>query len=287
MGRERKPDFPMHSAEDDSSPDGLGQKTIADFGDQWNEFSQNEGYYASQELLKDILGPLLETSEFRSTHVADIGSGTGRIVRMLLDAGAESVVAVEPSQGVESLRTNLADFADRTQILHTTGENLPPDLELDFVVSIGVVQFIPDPLPTLKAAQAALKPGGRLLIWVYAEEGSGWYRGLLQPFRLLAGRLPEKALLSFCGALNLGLDPYIALCRVLPLPLRSYVLNVLAKLDRRTRKLVIHDQLRPSYVKFYRREELVRLVESADFELVQCYHRRGYSWDRPGHQTRR
>ncbi len=268
----------MQSTENGHRSERLGQKTIKDFGDQWNEFSLNEGFYASQELLADILGPLLEPSEFRSTRAADIGSGTGRIVRMLLDAGAESVIAVEPSQGVESLRTNLADVSDRTQILHTTGENLPPNLELDFVVSIGVVQFIPDPLPTLRAARAALKEGGRLVVWVYAKEGSGWYRGVLRPFRLLAGSLPEKALLSLCGALNMGLDPYIALCRRLPLPLRSYVLNVLAKLDRRTRKLVIHDQLRPSYVKFYRREELIQLMESAGFDATQCYHRRGYSW---------
>ena len=93
----------MQSTEDGHRSERLGQKTIQDFGDQWNEFSSNDGFYASQELLADILGPLLETSEFRSTHVADIGSGTGRIVRMLLDAGASSVIAVEPSQGVESL----------------------------------------------------------------------------------------------------------------------------------------------------------------------------------------
>ena len=278
MGIEREPDRPVREAESTVPEDQLGQKTIQDFGDQWNEFSENDGFYASQDLLADILGPLLSTSEFSSTRVADIGSGTGRIVRMLLDAGASSVVAVEPSQGIEALRANLADVADRTSILHTTGDQLPADLSLDFVVSIGVIQFIPDPLPTLRAARAALKPGGRLLIWVYAQEGSGWYRSLLQPFRLVAGRLPESALLSFCGMLNLGLDPYIALCRIFPLPLRSYILNVLAKLDRRTRKLVIHDQLRPSYVKFYRRDELEHLMKSAGFESVQCHHRRGYSW---------
>ncbi len=37
-------------------------KTIQDFGDQWLRYPQNEGYYASLELFKDICGPLLNIS---------------------------------------------------------------------------------------------------------------------------------------------------------------------------------------------------------------------------------
>ena len=72
-------------------------RTIRDFGEQWAHYGENEGYYASPELLRDALGPLLELEALRGLRTADIGSGTGRIVGMLLAAGVDHVVAVEPS----------------------------------------------------------------------------------------------------------------------------------------------------------------------------------------------
>ena len=69
------------------------ERTIRDFGDQWIHYAGNEGYYGSIELLRDMLGPLLSLDQLRGARIADIGSGTGRIVRMLLEAGARTVVA--------------------------------------------------------------------------------------------------------------------------------------------------------------------------------------------------
>jgi hypothetical protein len=65
-----------------------GQITIRDFGEQWIRFPSSEGFYASLELLDDLLGPLLPREVLRNARIADIGSGTGRIVNMLLAAGA-------------------------------------------------------------------------------------------------------------------------------------------------------------------------------------------------------
>jgi hypothetical protein len=44
------------------------------------------------------------------------------------------------------------------------------------------------------------------------------------------------------------------------------------------RKLVIYDQLNPSYVKFYTGAEVRSLLERAGFTGVALHHRRGYSW---------
>jgi predicted RNA methylase len=44
-------------------------------------------------------------------QVADIGSGTGRIVAMLLAAGAARVTAIEPSRAFEVLAPRFADDA--------------------------------------------------------------------------------------------------------------------------------------------------------------------------------
>ena len=262
-------------------------RTIRDFGDQWSRYGGNEGFYASQELFRDMLGPLLSEADLRGADVADIGSGTGRIVQMLIDAGARHVVALEPSRGVEVLRKNTADLADRVEVLHATGEELPTDRNFEFVFSIGVIQFIPDPRPTLRAAFDALRPGGRIVIWVYGREGNGAYLAFLTALRAVTTRLPHTLLAGVCQLLTLLMDGYIAACRVLPLPLRDYVLHTLSRVSRRDRTLTIYDQLNPTYVRYFTRDEVTSLLTEAGFRDVALHHRRGYSWTALGIKPRR
>ena len=67
----------------------VAAKTIADFGKQWLSFRDNPGYYGSAKLLPGIFGPPLTLDELVGAWIADIGSGTGRIANMLLDARAK------------------------------------------------------------------------------------------------------------------------------------------------------------------------------------------------------
>jgi SAM-dependent methyltransferase len=256
----------------------LGERTIADFGEQWAADPTNEGFYGSLELFSDALGTLLRPEDFAGKRVADVGSGVGRIVCMLLAADAQHVTAVEPSAGVEALRRNVAEFGDRVRVIHAAGEALPPDLELDFVTAIGVIQFIPDPRPVLEAARAALRPGGRVVVWVYSAEGSRLYHLALRALRSVTPHLPHAALDALSGLLTVLLDVYTFACRWLPLPLRDYLLNVLSKCSFEKRKYTIYDQLNPSYVRFYTRGQLCELLEGCGFEDVRLYDRRGYSW---------
>jgi SAM-dependent methyltransferase len=256
----------------------LGERTIRDFGDQWAADPDNEGFYGSLELFSDALGSLLRTEDFAGARVGDIGSGVGRIARMLLAAGAEHVTAVEPSRGVEALRRNLAEFAGRVEVLHGPGEVLPPGLELDFVTAIGVIQFIPDPAPVLHAARAALRPGGRIVVWVYSAEGNRCYHAVMRVLRWLTPHLPHALLDALSGLLTALLDVYTFFCRYLPLPMRDYLVNVLSKCSWQKRKYTVYDQLNPSYVRYYTRAELVALLERCGFEDVRVHDRRGYSW---------
>lgn len=260
----------------------IHERTIRDFGEQWTHYEDNEGFYASPELLRDVFGPLLELGALEGWRVADVGSGTGRFARLLLEAGAAHVLALEPSRAVEVLRRNLADLGDRVTVIQGRGDELPAGLDLDLVFCFGVLQFIPDPVPVVAAARAALRPGGRLVFWVYGREGIGPYTALASALRTLTVRLPHPLLSGLCSLLNLLLTPYIWACRVLPLPLRDYAVNTLGRLSWRSRKLVIYDQLNPSYVHFYNRAEVEALLRAGGFEKIELYHRRGYSWTAMG-----
>lgn len=266
-------------------PEDLTSKTISDFGDQWTTYTENPGYYGSVHLLQDLFGPLMSLDSIRGRKAADIGSGTGRIVNMLLEAGAGHVVAVEPSAAYSVLKKNTARHGDRVTLLNVRGDALPADLALDVVVSMGVLHHIPDPAPVVAAAHRALKPGGRMLVWLYGIEGNEPYLRFAEPLRAITKRLPHPLLALLCSAINVALDVYIFLCRFLPLPMRDYMRQVLARFPRSVRRLTIYDQLNPAYAKYYTRAEAEALLAQAGFREVATWHRHGYSWSVAGRKA--
>lgn len=253
-------------------------QTIDDFGAQWRRYPENDGYYASLELFADICGPLLRFEELAGARVAEIGSGSGRIVQMLLQAGAGRVLAIEPSQAFEVLKRNTADAVDRIDYLQATGDAIPAEAGLDFVLSIGVLHHIEDPNPVVRAALRALRPGGRILIWLYGREGNEAYLRFVEPLRRVTVHLPAPLLAALSHLLNGALGLYIALCRRFPLPLRGYMTEVIGKFSRGKRFLVIYDQLNPRIAKYYSQAEARALLEDNGFADVHLHHRHGYSW---------
>ncbi len=258
--------------------DIVRDKTIADFGEQWTRYRDNEGFYGSQELFADILGPLMPADALVGKRVAEIGSGTGRIVAMLLRAGAAHVIAVEPSDAFNVLAENLRPFQDRVTIIRGPGEALPASANLDAVFSIGVLHHVPQPDSIVEAAHKSLKPRGVFVVWLYGKEGNGLYIAILNSLRTLTMRVPHGVLAMLTWALYFPLAVYIALCRVLPLPLKRYMIEVVGKMSPDKRRLVIYDQLNPAYSKYYTRAEAVDLLARNGFESVEAFHRHGYSW---------
>jgi len=252
-------------------------KTIKDFGEQWRQYSDNEGYYGSVELFSDILFPFLAVEEIKGCRVAEIGSGTGRIVNMLLEAGVQHIVAVEPSDAFAVLVRNIRN-SEKVTCLKITGDQLPTDGNLDYIFSIGVLHHIQDPTPVVEAVLKALRPGGRFLVWLYGKEGNVLYLALIRPLRVLTKRLPHFMLASLVEIMYWPLVLYIKCCHRLPLPLRRYMLSVFEKMSPRKRRLIIYDQLNPSYAKYYTRREAETLLIDGKFKNVRPHHRHGYSW---------
>jgi SAM-dependent methyltransferase len=253
-------------------------RTVHDFGEQWAAHPDNKGFYGSLELFRDMFYPLLDPEEVRGCRVADIGSGTGRIVRMLLEAGAAHVLAVEPSEAFDILRQNLREYGQRVSFLKATGDQLPPGGDLGFIFAYGVLHHIPDPVPVVRAAFAALRPGGRFAAWLYGREGNRLYLALVLPLRAVTVRLPHGALTALVRALDALVAVYIALCKVLQLPMRKYVVKIIGRLSVDKRRLNIYDQLNPAYAKYYTREETLALMRRGGFKDIAIHHRHGYSW---------
>ena len=252
-------------------------QTIKDFGSQWLRYRDNEGYYGSLDLFEDILSPFLKPDEVNGCKIAEIGSGTGRIVNMLLSAGAKHVFAIEPSDAFEVLCQNISDPA-RVTCLKTTGDQIPPDAGLDYIFSVGVLHHVEDPNPIVKAVFEALRPGGRFLVWLYGKEGNRLYLTILRPLRILSKRLSPFFLSALVEMVYGPSLVYLKLCHRFRLPLCGYLLSVFEKMSPAKRRLILYDQLNPSYAKYYSRSEAEKLLVDGGFVDVRIHHRHGYSW---------
>lgn len=257
--------------ENSRSPD-----TIDDFGKQWTLYTENRGYYGSKAALDSLVEPLLNSESIRGKRIADIGAGTGRYARLFHEAGANAILAMEPSQAFEILKRNTADL-DGIDCLKERAEKIPA-LGFDIIFCIGVLQFIPDPRRALIAMGSALRPGGRLFLWVYGKENNALYLMLVRPLRIFTSRLPGHSLRYLAHWFLPVADLYAFGCRFIRLPLSDYLLNYFSRLDLYSRKLVVYDQLNPRTVKYYSGGELRHLLKTCGFVNIRMHHRLGYSW---------
>jgi len=263
----------------------LDDKTIQDFDNQWTRYDDNDGWYASLDLFSDIISPLMRTDDLKGKSVVDIGSGTGRIVGMLLESGASHVYAVEPAAGAfEKLKSNVASMERGKDVtfLNKRGDQWTVDEPVDCVISIGVIEFISEPNETVKRCYDALKPGGEIFFWLCSYEGNESYLKLVQPLRKFTTLLPHFILVLVVQLLYWALYIYRLGCKLFPLPLKQYIDKVWWPMSPQKRRLVIYDQLNPTYLKYYRKHEAIALLERAGFQNIEIHHRHGYSWSVKG-----
>src|SRR5262249_2003260 len=154
-----------------------------------------------------------------------------------------------------ALVENLADEEFRVDCLNCSSEFLPADSDLDFVFAVGALHHLRDPRPALHAAFDALRPGGRIAICLYGQEGWSFVLPLLKLTRASARHLPSVLREAKAWTLTVPVSAYAALCRFLPLPLYKVTRQAMGPLSFAERRCVIRNQLNAHYTKHYNETE--------------------------------
>lgn len=219
---------------------------------QWSRLEDHDAW-----LFHDWIYP--NTVEgFAGKTVLDAGCGPGHHSRLAAKY-AKRVVGVELNTA-EIAREKLKDLPN-VEIVQGDIAKWDTGERFDAVFCVGVAHHTLDPDATVAHLKTLVKPGGRIMLWVYSREGNGFVRWVLEPLKkVLLDRLPRGAVMFLSHILTVvGLllmhtfyrlplpesFPYYTYCRNLRgASYMRLLLNVFDKLNAPTTHLITRDQAR-------------------------------------------
>jgi SAM-dependent methyltransferase len=220
----------------------------------------------------------LAPQDWRGLSFLDVGCGMGRNSFWPMTYGAREGCAVDiDERSLERARRNLARFP-AVEIMRSSAYDLPFAERFDIAFAIGVLHHLEDPQRALRRMAHAVKPGGRVLIWVYGREGNRWLVVLLDPLRrALFSRLPV-ALVH-----HLSLYPAGLLWLALRLGLRpSGYFKLLARFSFAHLRSIVFDQMLPRIAHYWPRQRVAEMMTQASLEDVRIAAVNDMSWSAIG-----
>ncbi len=139
-----------------------------DFGLKWTSLVPSDKRLARLQLHNWFQRLNLRPDDFRNKYVLDAGCGIGSVSEFFLQY-ATFVLGVDFSNSISVAANNLS-HNPKFLPLQASIESLPiKDSTFDIVCSHGVVHHTSDPDKSIFELWRLIKPGGRLVIWVYPD----------------------------------------------------------------------------------------------------------------------
>jgi SAM-dependent methyltransferase len=245
------------------------------FGYEWEAYAEILPEYEEQFRRWTVH---LMPGDWQSKSFLDVGCGMGRNSYWPMTYGASEGCAVDiDERSLARAQHNLARFP-AVQIIRTSAYDLPFADRFDLAFAIGVIHHLEDPVRALRRMARAVKPGGRVLIWVYGCNGNRWLVSILDPLRrMLFCRLPI-ALVH-----HLSLYPAAVLWLALKLGLRpGEYFRLLARFKFAHLRSIVFDQMLPRIAHYWPRQEVAELMREAGLQDVKTASVNGMSWSAIG-----
>jgi 2-polyprenyl-3-methyl-5-hydroxy-6-metoxy-1,4-benzoquinol methylase len=155
------------------------QNYAASFGYQWNQFRSTQldsagGWNGVSE--ERIFAATKWPRELKGERILEAGSGMGRFTEILARTGAD-IVTFDYSSAVEANRKNLGNPAN---VCFAQADIFEPPFQqssFDKVFCLGVLQHCPDPAAAFGSLVRFLKPGGQIVVDVYALNWKVLFQG--------------------------------------------------------------------------------------------------------------
>jgi SAM-dependent methyltransferase len=169
------------------------QATAANFGWQWQHFTEDDARYAEQFL--GWISPVTPDF-FRDKVVLEGGCGKGRHTQLAARWGAQDVVGIDLSAAVETAFDATRSLPN-AHIIQADIYRLPLARKFDYAFSVGVLHHLPDPRGGFRSLASKVKPGGYLSAWIYGAENNEWITRFVDPVReRITSRLDQRVLLQ-------------------------------------------------------------------------------------------
>ncbi|MCB9655696.1 MAG: methyltransferase domain-containing protein [Deltaproteobacteria bacterium] len=166
------------------------RRTVDRFGAQWNDFDTIREHYEDQFL--GWIRPNTKES-FAGKIVLEGGCGKGRHSALVAKYKAKEVIAVDLGSAVEAARRNTRHLPN-VHVIQADLHHLPIRRQaVDIAFSVGVLHHTPTPKRAFDALAETVRPGGRMIVWVYGRENNGWIVHFVDPVRRrITSRLPHR-----------------------------------------------------------------------------------------------
>jgi len=240
------------------------------FGYEWHIYQEILPIY--QEQFCRWISPV-KLEFFKNKTFMDAGCGIGRNSYWPLLAGASAGYAFDYDQRTVAVaQQNLQQFPNCTVVFQSIYE-INFQAEFEIVFCIGVLHHLAKPRLAVENLVRSLKPGGTLILWVYAYEGNERYLKWVNPLRqTITSHLPLAITRLISKIFTVFLKIWLLW------PQRTEYFKLLQKMSFRHLESIVFDQLLPTIAHYWTQAEVRQLVADLPLQHLQLHHTNGMSW---------
>ena len=239
---------------------------------QWEIFKDDEIF-----LFRNWIYPN-KLEDFKNKDVLEAGCGGGQHTSFIAPY-AKTITAVDLNT-IDLCKKRNKNF-NNIEFIESDIANMDLGKHFDVVFSIGVVHHTDDPEKTVENLKRHVKPGGKLIVWVYSYEGNFLVRNILEPIRkLFLENLDREKLVTVSQIITALM--YIPIYSIYMIPLKflpyyEYFGNF-RKMSFARNTLNVFDKLNAPQVDFISRKRIRSWFNSDVFEDIYLSMYKGVSW---------
>jgi SAM-dependent methyltransferase len=240
------------------------------FGYSWDRYAEVLPEHEEQFLRWTALDP----SFWQGLRFLDGGCGIGRNSYWPMTYGAAGGLALDvDDRTLARARRNLAYFR-AVEVRKRSIYEIAEQDTFDIAFSIGVVHHLSDPHAAVARLMRAVKPGGRVLVWLYGRENNGWIVHLFNPLRrTLLSRMPLWLVHMLSWPLTVALWGLLRLGQ----PSGAYYRQIW-RFSFNHLRAIVFDHMIPRIALYYTRTEAEELLAKAGLTDIHATWVNENSW---------